>query len=125
MVRHGLTDEQWALIMDIFPVPAKTGRPPTNRRLIFEGILWILRTGAPWRDLPDCFGPWETCFGCFNRWNRDGLLTKILNRLRSARVDIGAFDMEVWCVDGTIIRAHRCAGGAEKKGMLRIQLTRH
>lgn len=115
MVRHSLTDEQWALIADIFSAPAKTGRPPKDRRMILDGILWILRTGAPWRDMPESFGAWETYFGRFHRWNRDGVLTQILDRLRGAQIDIGAVDSELWCVDGTIIRAHRCAGGAAKK----------
>lgn len=125
MIRHGLTDAQWELIADIFPAPAKMGRPPKNRRLIVEGILWILRTGSPWRDLPEEFGPWETYFGCFDRWSSDGTWNAILHRLRSAKIDVGAIDEELWCIDGSIVRAHRCAGGGGKKVGQMNQLIMH
>jgi transposase len=125
MLRHKLTDDQWELIADIFPLPAKTGRPLRDRRIIVDGILWILRTGSPWRDLPNEFGPWETFYGCFDRWNGDGTLDQILNRLRAAQVDIGAIDEDLWCVDGTIVRAHRCAGGGAKKTIRKNQLITH
>lgn len=125
MVRHRLTDEQWNLIADLFPEPAKTGRPPSDRRMILDGILWILRVGSPWRDLPEEFGPWETVYGLFNAWNATGLLDRILNRLRGAQADAGKIDGKLWCVDGTIIRAHRCAAGGGKKGTRRSQLIMH
>ncbi len=117
MVRHRLADEQWELIADLFPPPARTGRPPTDRRRVMDGILWILRSGAPWRDLPEeQFGPWETTYGLFNAWNASGLLDAVLSRLQAASIDAGKIDQKLWCVDGTIARAHRCAGGGGKKG---------
>jgi len=126
MARHGVTDEQWALIADLFPPPAPTGRPPSDRRLVMDGILWILHTGAPWRDLPEeQFGPWETIYGLFNAWNANGLLDKILHRLQAARIDAGKIDQNLWCVDGTVVRAHRCAGGGGKKGARREPLIMH
>jgi transposase len=126
MTRHRLSDEQWELISDLFPPPARTGRPPTDRRLVVDGILWILQSGSPWRDLPEEeFGPWETIYGLFNTWNADGLLDKILQRLQSAKVDAGKIDHKLWCVDGTIVRAHRCAGGGGKKGIQRSRLITH
>jgi len=123
MVRHRLTDEQWKLIEDIFPTPANTGRPLRDRREIFDGILWILRTGAPWRDLPKEFGPWKTVWDLFDTWNSEGTLDEILHRLRAARIDAGEVDDELWCIDGTTIRAARCAAGGGKKGMPRNRLT--
>ena len=82
--RHRLTDSQWELIADLFPPPAKTGRPPTDRRLVVDAILWIMQSGAPWRDLPeDEFCPWETVYGLFNDWNADGTLDDILRRLQA------------------------------------------
>src|ERR1700761_8721099 len=60
MLRHRLTDQQWELVQDLFPPPARTGRPRRDRREILDGIFWILRTGAPWRDLPEELGPWAT-----------------------------------------------------------------
>ena len=126
MTRDRLTDEQWELIADILPQPAWTGRPPKNRRKVVDAILWILRTGSPWRDLPEKeFFPWETVYGLFNLWNADGTLDAILSRLRAARIDIGAIDEDLWCVDGTIVRAHRCAAGGGKKGIQRNRLITH
>jgi len=126
MARHDLTDEEWELIADLFPKPAKTGRPQSDRRQIVNGILCILRTGAPWRDLPeDEFGPWETVYGLFNRWNADGFLDKILSRLQGGVIESGKLDKKLWCVDGTIVRAHRCAGGGGKKKIRRSRLIMH
>ncbi|SRR3990172_909848 len=126
MTRHRLTDKQWALIADLFPAPATTGRPPTDRRLVVDGILWILRTGSPWRDLPeDEFGPWETIYGLFHAWNADGTLDKTLQRLQVAFIDKRKIDHKLWCIDGTIVRAHRCAGGGGKKAIRRSQPITH
>ncbi len=60
MIRHKLTDEQWEWIADLFPPAKPLGRPRRDRRQIVDGILWIMRTGSPWRDLPAEFGPWAT-----------------------------------------------------------------
>lgn len=125
MVRHRLTDEQWECIADVFPRPARTGRPPKDRRNIMDGILWILRTGAPWRDLPEEFGPWATVWDLFDKWNGDGTLDEILRRLRAVRVDCEDVDQELWCIDGTIVRAARCAAGGGKKGIRRSLQTTH
>ena len=114
MLRHRLTDSEWALIEDLFPPPARTGRPPRDRREIVDAILWILRTSAPWRDLPAEFGPWATAWDLFDRWNADGTLDAIVSRLRAARIDAGAVDDQLWCVDGTVVRAARCAAGGGK-----------
>jgi len=84
---------------------------------MIDGILWILRTGSPWRDLPEEFGPWQTVWHHFDKWNGNGLLDEILNRLRACHVDAGAIDDELWCVDGTVVRAARCAAGGGKKGI--------
>jgi transposase len=115
LTRHRLTDREWELIRDIFPPPALTGRPPRDRRQVVDGIFWILRTGAPWRDLPEEFGPWGTVWDLFDKWNGDGTLDAILSRLRSARINAGEVDDELWCLDGTSVRAARCAGGGAKK----------
>ena len=125
MTRHRLTNDQWELVADVFPPPAKTGRPRCDRRTMVEGILWILRTGSPWRDLPEEFGPWETVYGCFNRWNADGTLDEILRRLRALRIEAGEVDEELWCIDGTTVRAARCATGGGKKRIRRNLVTTH
>lgn len=106
MTRYRLTDEQWELIADLFPPPRKTIDP----RLVVDGILWILNTGSQWRDLPEeesC--PSETIYGLYNAWTSDGLWNRILQRLQTDAIGRGAVDEQLWCVDGTIVRAHRCA----------------
>lgn len=121
MARHRLTDDQWECIEHHFPARAETGRPPRDRRQIVDGIIWILRTGAPWRDLPQEFGPWQTVFHYFNLWTSDGTLDAILDSLRRAMSDAGEFDHELWSIDGTICRAARCAAGGGKKTIRRSQ----
>jgi transposase len=125
MTRLLLTDDEWELIADAFPEPAATGRPPRNPRVVLDGILWVLRTGAPWRDVPEEFGPWKTCWRKFDDWNADGTLVEILRRLQAAFVTAGAIDLELWCIDGTIVRAARCAAGGGKKVTRESLLTTH
>lgn len=125
MARLLLTDDEWDLISEEFPKPKATGRPRRSSRQIVDAILWILRTGSPWRDLPEEFGPWQTAWRLFDQWNDDGTLNRVLQRLQAAFVDIGEIDDELWCVDGTIVRAARCAGGGGKKTTQRSQLITH
>lgn len=115
MSRDGLTNEQWELIEDLFPKPAATGRPPVKPRDMVDGILWRLRTGSPWRDLPEEFGPWKTVYNHFDKWNSDGTVDEIKRRLLQRIVDDQGISTDLWCVDGTIVRAARCAGGGGKK----------
>ena len=122
MARLLLTNDEWDLMADVFPEPGAMGRPPRDKRQVVNGILWILRTGAPWRDLPEEFGPCKTVWRLFDQWNADGTLDKVLRRLQAAFVDIGEIDQELWCIDGTIIRAARCAAGGGKKGIRRSRL---
>lgn len=117
MARHGSTDEEWAIIEDVFPRPKPTGRPPMPARRAFDGICWILRSGAPWRDLPEELGPWETVYAHFNKWSSDGTLARVFARLKEQFSETGRFDHDVWSIDGSIVRAHRCAGGGGKKGI--------
>lgn len=124
MVRHRLTDEQWECIAVHFPRPAATGRPPRSKRELVAGMLWILRTGAPWRDLPEEeFGPWETVYYHFNLWSSDGTLDRILTSLKEAMAEAGELDHELWNIDGTIVRAHRCAAGGGKKTIRKSHRT--
>ena len=125
MARLLLTDDDWDLIADVFPEPAATGRPRRDPRQVVDGILWILRAGAPWRDLPAEFGPSQTTWRLFDQWNSDGKLDEILRRLQAAFVDIGEIDQELWCIDGTIVRAARCAAGGGKKGTRRNRMFMH
>jgi transposase len=116
MARHRLTNAQWELIKDVFPPPAATRRPPVNPRDMVDGILWRLRTGSPWRDLPDEFGPWKTVYNHYDQWNSNGTIDEIKRRLLQQIVDKKRLDKELWCVDGSVVRAARCAASGGKKG---------
>ena len=113
MARTVLCDESWSTVEPFFDRKKKSrGRPPKDRRLILEGVIWMLRTGSPWRDLPTEFGPFQTVYHCFREWERDGTIENVFNALLAN----GHIDNEIWSIDGTVIRAHRCAAGAGKKG---------
>jgi transposase len=116
MKRHELTDEQWALVDPYLPLStARTGRPPRDRRTLLNAVFWILGTGAPWRDLPERFGPWQTAYDHFCKWRRAGVFASIIDALQIKLDDQGHIDWELWCVDGSNVRAARAAAGAEKK----------
>jgi|GEM_PF-843134 len=117
MVRHRLTDFLWEQIEEPFPGPAATGRPPVNPREMMDAIVWRLRTGSPRRDLPEEFGPWKTVYNHFDKWNSNGVLDDVKRRLLQRIVDADGIHNDLWCVDGTIIRAARCAAGGGKKGI--------
>jgi transposase len=116
MKRHEVTDEQWELIQPILPKrTATTGRRPSDPRVMLNGILWILRTGSPWRDLPERFGPWQTVYDHFSNWRKKGVYDRILEALHIRLDADGAIDWDLWCIDGSSVRASRAAAGASKK----------
>jgi transposase len=125
MKRHELTDEQWNVVEPLIPQKkARTGRPPNDRRLMLNGILWILGTGAPWRDLPERFGPFQSVHRYFSNWRRAGVFAGIVETLQVKLDDKGSIDWELWCVDGASVRASRAAAGAEKKVSSGIRTSR-
>ena len=114
--RHQLTDEQWFLVeADIPTSKARTGRPRRDPRLMLDGIMWVLATGAPWRDLPERFGPWQTVYDHFRNWRKSGVFERILAALQIKLDREGLIDWDLWCVDGASVRASRSAAGAGKK----------
>jgi transposase len=115
MARLLLTDDEWEAISDFFPEPKATGRPPVDRRTVVNGIFWILRTGSPWRDLPEEFGTWKTAWRLFDEWNSSGVWNAIVKRLRGSFIEAGQVSDQLWCIDGTVVRAARCAAGGGKK----------
>ena len=117
MRRHELSDSQWALIQEFMPVSDGPGRPWSDHRSMVNAMMWILHTGAPWRDLPEYYDPWQSVFDRFNRWRKAGVLDKILEKLQVRLDREGRIDWDLWCIDGSSIRASRAAGGAQKKGV--------
>lgn len=116
MKRHELTDEQWSVVEPHLPArDARTGRPAANRRIVLNGVFWILHTGAPWRDLPERFGPWQTVYHHFAMWRRDGVFLRIVEALQIKLDRRGLIDWNLWCIDGANVRASRAAAGAGKK----------
>ena len=116
MGRGDLTEKQWQKLQPLLPPhKPKTGRPNLDHRKVLNSILWILRTGAPWRDLSARYGKWQTVSSRFYRWRRAGIWEKVLARLQEKSDLNGAIDWEVHFVDGTIVRAHQHAAGAKKQ----------
>lgn len=120
--RADLTDGQWAALEPLLPRGKRSGRPPkwTKRQLI-DGIRWRVRAGTPGRDIPPGYGPWQTVYGLFRRWQREGTRARILTALQ-ARAD--AAGLITWDVsaDSTVARAHQHAAGARQRGTCRPNL---
>ena len=114
MERLVLSDRQWdrisGLIIGRVDQRGSTGR---DNRMFVEGVLWIVRTGSPWRDLPEAFGGWNSVFRRFSRWSRKGVWHRIFEALSDD------LDFEYLIIDSTIVRAHQHASGA--KGGLKIR----
>ena len=115
MYRGELSNDKWEKLQPLLP-PQKpaTGRPAHDHRAILNGILWILRTGAPWRDLPERYGPWPTVYSRFQRWRKAGIWDRILAELQAQGDRLGEVDWEVHFLDGSVVRAHQHAAGAKK-----------
>jgi transposase len=124
MRRYELTDEQWAVIEPLLP-RAATGRPLRDPRVRLNGMFWVLRSGAPWRDLPERFGPWQTVYHHFNSWRRRKVFERILEALQVRLDREGRIDWDLWCVDGTMVRASQSAAGGGKKGAVTNPPTTH
>ena len=105
-----LRDDQFERIEALLPGKASDpGRTAANNRLFVEAVLWIARTGSPWRDLPFEFGPWNSVYQRFSRWSRSGVWQRVFARLAEDA------DFEEAFIDSTIVRAHQHAAGAQKK----------
>ena len=109
MRRYELTDEQWQIIEPLLPGrPGDPGRQGEDNRLFLNAVIWIARTGAPWRDLPERFGEWNSVFQRFNRWSKSGVWSRVFQALKLP-------DLEALLLDSTTIRAHQHAAGAAQK----------
>jgi len=115
MNRGDLTNAQWERLKPLLPPQKpKTGRPAEDHRTVLNGILWILRTGAPWRDLPERYGPWRTVASRFYRWQKAGVWQRLFEAVQQQADAAGRLDWKIHYVDGTIVRAHQHAAGAKK-----------
>ena len=102
--RHAITDADWDRVKDLLP----TRGPAADNRLFLDAVLWIARTGAAWRDLPERFGNWNSAWRRFDRWSRAGVWQRVFDALQDP-------DTEWLLMDSTVIRAHPCAAGAKKR----------
>src|SRR3712207_1546208 len=114
MSRSDLTDSEWEQLAPLLP-PQKpwTGRPNHDHRRIIKGILWLLRTGAPWRDLPARYGKRSTVSTRLYRWREAGIWDRILAAIQKDADAAGLLDWRTHYVDSTVIRAHQHAAGAK------------
>jgi transposase len=104
--RDVVSDEAWAVIGPLFPTVKATGRPPVDRRIVVEATAWRFRTGAPWRDVPERFGNWNTIYKNFNRWADAGVWARVLEKVQSLAQQSGDLDW-VTSIDSTIVRVHQ------------------
>ena len=107
MARYDLTDFEWGVIEPLLTTKPR-GVPRVDDRRVLNGIFWVLRSGSPWRDLPERYGPYTTVYNRFNRWSRQGIWTDIFYALTGSTGQIGTMS-----IDSTHIKAHRSAAGAK------------
>lgn len=111
--RYELTDQQWEQIVLLLP-PEKTnkpGRPSKDNRLMINAMVWMARSGAPWRNLPERYSPWKTVYNRFRKWIEDGILDNIF-RVLSLEAEL-----EELFLDASIVQAHQHSAGAKKGGL--------
>ena len=104
--RYELTDEEWNRIAPLLPPEntGKQGHPRKDNRTILNGMVWLARSGAPWRDLPECYGSWQTVYGRFHKWIDDVILDNIFRILR----------LKELFIDASIVQVHQHSAGAKK-----------
>jgi transposase len=114
MNRTDLSERQWRQLAPHLPPNPHRGHTYVEHRRVLNGILWRLKTGAPWRDVPERYGPWQTCYDRFVRWSRDGTWQRILGILQVQADASGHIDWDGAALDSTHVKAHRSATGARK-----------
>jgi transposase len=107
-MRYDLTDFEWSVIEPLLPRKRRGVKPKKNRRVL-NGIFWVLRTGAPWRDMPERYGPYTTAYNRFNRWRKAGIWDRLMDAI------VKAHDGNVQMIDSSVVRVHQHASGVEKK----------
>lgn len=124
--RQFLTDEQWAVLSSLIPPPKRRadgrGRPVEHDdRAVMDGVLWVLRTGAAWADLPDRFPSYATCFRRFSRWVKDGTLRHVLEALALDLQARGEIDLSECFIDGTFVVAKKGAAKWERPSAAKVR----
>ncbi|MEU1558522.1 IS5 family transposase [Streptomyces scabiei] len=112
--RHELTDRDWELLAPLIP-RAATGRPRVSDRQVINGMVYKIRTGISWRDLPERYGPWQTVYTRFRRYALDGVFTRALQQIQAHADVAGDIDWLVQ-IDSTVVRAHQHAAATGRKG---------
>ena len=120
--RYELNDRQWAALAPLLPTQARGGAWRDHRQVL-NGISWRLHTGAPWRDVPERYGPWQTLYDRFVRWRRDGTWLRLMRHLQGVLREEDELDMDVLFVDSSVVRATRAAAGGGKRGAPRSRPT--
>ena len=114
MVRRGeITDQAWQEIEPLLPEYGQSGGQWRDHRTVINGILWVLRTGCPWRALPERYGSWKTASSRFYRWQRAGIWDRVLAAVQRRADAEGRLDWTLHFVDSTVVRAHQHAAGAK------------
>jgi len=114
MVGRGeLTERAWSSMESLLPRSGAHGGQWRDHRTVINGIVWKVRTGAPWRDLPERYGPWQTCAERLYRWRREGLWDRILTQVQTKSGAVGEVVWEV-SIDSSTTRAHQHASGARR-----------
>src|ERR1700692_1739253 len=120
-----LTDEQWNILDPLIPKPRTRadgrGRPWKSRRSVLNGIMWILRTGAPWADLPDRYPSFQTCHRRFQQWVRSGVMTRIMTALAHELSTRGAIDAREAFIDASFAAAKKGVARSAKPNAARVQ----
>lgn len=111
--RYELTDQKWEQIAPLLPPEknSRPGRPSKDNRLMINAMIWIARSGAPWRDLPERYGSWNSVYSRFRKWIEDGILDNVF---RVLSLDA---ELDELFLDATIVKAHQHSAGAKKGGI--------
>ena len=105
--RYDLTDFEWSVIQPLLPNKPR-GVPRVDDRRVLNGIFWVLRSGAPWRDLPERYGPYTTCYNRFNRWRKAGHWDLLMDAITEA------YDGDIQMIDSSVVRVHQHAANVKK-----------
>ncbi|PVY38318.1 putative transposase [Pontibacter virosus] len=110
MRRYEISDHDWQRLSPLLPgKPGDVGCTPRDNRLFLNAVLWIARSGAPWRDLPERYGPWNSAYQRFRRWARKGVWQQVFEQLQEP-------DLDWLMLDSTTVRAHQHAAGQKNNG---------